>query len=747
MTQDLGMIALSYVSRGWEVLPLHTPLKNGCSCHRDCSSPGKHPHIMGGVTKATKDSDLVKKWWSMWPEANIGVATGLKSDLVVVDIDNRHDGDKSWEKWKNENSTEESLTAKTGDGFHYYFRADSKKLKSRASALKGIDIRGEGAYVVAPGSLHHSGKKYEWSSPEKRVPDSLSDSLFKLIQGESSPQNAVENRVRNGGRNNFLTKIAGLMKRESCSPEMIAESLEALNQKIFESPLPLNEVSSISKGMERYPSKWGKLKSVEIEAYEPSPLDENLLPDVLKDWALDASERMQVPTEFFVAPCLVAFASIVGRQIKMHPNQEDDWAVTPNLWGAIVARPGFFKSPVIKEATRFIESLQEEAIDTFETDKIIAETNAETIQARIDGIKDALKKAAKNQASDDEIQGLKEQLLALKQELKVASCICRRYIVNDSTVEKLAVIFQENPNGVMLIRDELAGWGISLNKREGDREFYLESWNGNGAFTVDRIGRGTLHISSLCLSVFGGIQPSKLASLAPSKGAGSDGLLQRFQLIVYPKQKKTWKKIDRKPNKEAFEALLGVFKKSSKLPTKDSLRFSKEAQLSFDAWRHDLENSLRSGTIESEDFESHLAKYRSLVPSLALLFELMAKLGNGESIENVSAESIKMAIGLSEFLKEHAKKIYHEELSIAQKGSVLLAKKITEGAVKDGDSLRSIYRRHWSWLDTPDKLDIAISRLEECSWVLVETILNGTGKSQIIRLNPELEGKQTDRVG
>ena len=67
-----------------------------------------------------------------------------------------------------------------------------------------------------------------------------------------------------------------------------------------------------------------------------------------------------------------------------------------------------------------------------------------------------------------------------------------------------------------------------------------------------------------------------------------------------------------------------------------------------------------------------------------------------------------------------------------------LAKKIKSQAVKDGDTLRSIYRRHWSWLDTPDKLDKAIARLEECGWVLVESVINNTGKSQVIRINPKV---------
>lgn len=99
-----------------------------------------------------------------------------------------------------------------------------------------------------------------------------------------------------------------------------------------------------------------------------------------------------------------------------------------------------------------------------------------------------------------------------------------------------------------------------------------------------------------------------------------------------------------------------------------------------------------------------------------------------------------MAIDWAKYLEFHAQKLYLETLSTPQKGALLLAKKIKSEAVKDGDSLRSIYRRHWSWLDTPEKLDRAIARLEECGWVLVESISNNTGKSSVIRINPQVSG-------
>src|SRR5690606_21503852 len=139
----------------------------------------------------------------------------------------------------------------------------------------------------------------------------------------------------------------------------------------------------------------------------------------------------------------------------------------------------------------------------YEIEKSISETT-------ISAIKEQLIKAVKK-SNEKEINHLKEMLVKKMNELDESTPKAKRYKTNDATIEKLSNILLDNPNGIMIIRDELAGWLSSLQKfgREGDREFYLESWNGYGSYTVDRVGRGTIHIPSLCLSIFGGIQPSK----------------------------------------------------------------------------------------------------------------------------------------------------------------------------------------------------------------------------------------------
>ncbi len=79
-------------------------------------------------------------------------------------------------------------------------------------------------------------------------------------------------------------------------------------------------------------------------------LPAGLIPASLRPWLVDAAERAQSPLEFFAATAVVALSSLIGRKVGIFPKRQDDWLVTPNLWGAVIGRPGVLKSPAIKEA-------------------------------------------------------------------------------------------------------------------------------------------------------------------------------------------------------------------------------------------------------------------------------------------------------------------------------------------------------------------------------------------------------------
>ena len=347
-------------------------------------------------------------------------------------------------------------------------------------------------------------------------------------------------------------------------------------------------------------------------------------------------------------------------------------------------------------------------------------------------------------------------LLGLTRQLKDATATERRYITQDATVEKLGELLQENPNGLLVLRDELAGWLRTLERpgREGEREFYLEAWNGTGGFTFDRIGRGTVHIDALTVSMLGAIQPGKLdkyLSEAIAGGGGADGLLQRFQLVVFPDRVGEYKHVDRYPDTAAkqkanviFETLdsldltrLGLDTQEGEIP---ALHFSDDAQELFDLWRTELEQRLRSPELDPKPaFASHISKYRSLMPSLALIFHLVW-IADGTANGPVSLEAAQLAAAWCEYLEAHALKLYAPEVSSHIKAAQELKAKIEDGAIKNGGTIRDIYNTGWAGLTDRATVLSGLEVLAECNWVRIDEQVTGGRPSQSVRLHPDLRG-------
>jgi hypothetical protein len=167
----LGEQALEYAARGWAVFPLFGITSGRCQCRRrDCTRPGKHPRVPRGLHEASTDPKSVAAWWQRWPSANIGVATGARSGIVVVDVD-RPGGDASLEVLEQElGPLPETLRAATGGGgLHLVYEHPGGHLGNTVGRLPGfdpplprVDLRADGGSIVAAPSLHASGRTYRW---------------------------------------------------------------------------------------------------------------------------------------------------------------------------------------------------------------------------------------------------------------------------------------------------------------------------------------------------------------------------------------------------------------------------------------------------------------------------------------------------------------------------------------------------------------------------------------------------------
>lgn len=479
-------------------------------------------------------------------------------------------------------------------------------------------------------------------------------------------------------------------------------------------------------------------------------LPPDLLPAPLRPWLADVADRVSIPLEFVAAPAVVALGSVIGRAVAIRPMARDDWQNPANLWGGIVGPPGTMKTPAISEALRPLRRLAAEARRRFEDAEATREADLEALGAKRKAKRHKLELAAKK-GDEADLSRYRDELKELKAEEDAGAVRERRFTTSDATIEKLGLLLNENPRGLLVVRDELTGWlkGLDREDRAQDRAFYLESWNGTGGFTVDRIGRGTLHVEALSLSVVGGIQPGRLSTYVRGAIGGeedADGLLQRFQVLVWPDDFGDWRGVDRWPEKEARDRAFRIFDRLANLdacdfgaeePEEDLpfLRFAPDSQALFIEWRHDLERRIRSEEVKAAPaFEAHLAKYRSLFPKLALIVH-MVDVADGARPGPVTLKAAQLAAAWTEFLESHARKVYAEELAGGVSAAHALAEKITRGKVVDGMAVRDIGRREWSGLRTSGRVFEAAEALEGLGWLRVETVDTGGRPSDVLRLH------------
>lgn len=446
-----------------------------------------------------------------------------------------------------------------------------------------------------------------------------------------------------------------------------------------------------------------------------------LLPSHLRDWVDDISERMQTPPEYVAIPAVIGAATVVGRKIAIRPKQLDDWKEIPNLWGCIIGRPGVMKSPAIGQALKPLGRLSALAGEQFQIAQAEHSAGAMERELRRDAAKAAMKKALSGNSQAD-VSHLRLE--------DPDEPVLRRYSTNDSSYQALGDLLRHNTNGMLVFKDELMGLLKPLDREDNSeaRAFYLQGWNGDGTYTFDRIGRGSnLHVPALTLSVLGSTQPAKIQGYVDGvvSGAGDDGLLQRFSMAVWPDAPPSWEYVDRLPRAEYRQAAFDVFDHLDRLTpqsvgaTVDEydarfpyLRFDEEAGERFKAWLSGLMVKLRADDMHPA-LESHFSKYRSLIPSLALLHHLMCgKTGP------VGVLSVLSAIAWGDFLEGHARRIYGSAVNDTAQAAKAILRHVRGNDLDNGFNRRDIERRGWSGLqNNTDRIQAGLTLLVDYGWL------------------------------
>jgi putative DNA primase/helicase len=236
--------ALDYYARGWSIIPVGAnkrPLVNWKQYqqHRVEIAP-------------------LREWFDCVPSPNIAIVTGAVSNIVVLDVDAKSGGLTSLERLQEQHGRLPDTVAVStgGGGRHIYFTHPGKEVPSSAGKLgPGLDVRGDGGYVVAPPSKHESGQMYEWEGIPQAALQPLPDWLLWLLVDTLKQTSRLPHKpgtIPEGARNQTLTSLAGTMRRRTFGYEAILQALLAENQERCEPPLQDEEVERIARSVARY---------------------------------------------------------------------------------------------------------------------------------------------------------------------------------------------------------------------------------------------------------------------------------------------------------------------------------------------------------------------------------------------------------------------------------------------------------------------------------------------------------------
>lgn len=475
------------------------------------------------------------------------------------------------------------------------------------------------------------------------------------------------------------------------------------------------------------------------------PFAPELLPSQLRPWVVDIAERMNCPLDLVGIPTMVTAGSLLGRRIGIRPQQRTTWLEVCNVWGAVVANPGQLKSPAAAEALTPLKRLEAKA----------AKANAEAVERY--KAQEALHRLQAREAEGDAKKSLKagdaKSALAMLEAAQAPEPpIERRYLTNDATVEKLGEICGANPFGLMVHRDELLTLFADLDQpdKAPARGFFMTGWGGQDSYTFDRIGRGTVRIPAVNFSLFGTTQPHRLAGyMRESLRRHDDGMVQRLQLLAWPDISGHFVEVDRFPDSAARDEAFACYDELARLNVHEMgaqrdefagedavpfLRFAPDAQAVFSDWRAGLESKVRGGDL-APALSAHLAKYRGLIPRLALICHLAS---NG--LGPVTLAAITQALRWADYLESHARRTYASMGLDNAEAARAIWRHIRKGSLSDGFTARDIQRKGWAGLGDKGRIAAGLEALLDADWLASREIAagpQGGRSSEQYRINPK----------
>ena len=528
---------------------------------------------------------------------------------------------------------------------------------------------------------------------------------------------------------------------------------------------------------EQEQQQWPDLRDLPGSEAKPLRLDANDIPGGITDFCQDIAHRMQCPLDFVVGAVLTIISTVAGDLFVVQPRRFDtSFRIKLTLWCLLIGDPTVRKSPATSAVMKFL----------IELDALIQESN-EFYAAEYESSMQAyeINKARATQEAKN-TKGEKQTDGTFKQ---IDDQVVRKYFnelnkpekprqeilyINECTPQKLVELWQTNPNGFLISRDEIVALFKEMEAagQEGTRGLLMEAHDGQ----IPR-RKGTKHdgvqTARPLSSLIGTIQPDVLRNYIRKnlKGnSGNDGFLPRFGLMLFPDPVEDYQFVDQAPNSvaaDAFRLLLArlnglvrpfnelghrIYTDEDRQPI--VLKLDDQAYECYEEWEKELhgQEHLKNPDLPNT-VKTHLGKYGKLVPTLAGLFHLIEIFSNQTSEDVptlISVDNFARACDWAEYLEQHAKRAYglSEKISSADEfaHSRHLLDKITSGKLKDNINdkglinARVIANKRWGELGKTEVLMQALEQLEEYGWVKVTNEKNKGNKiSNFVEINPNVQ--------
>ncbi len=457
----------------------------------------------------------------------------------------------------------------------------------------------------------------------------------------------------------------------------------------------------------------------------------SLLSPNLSNWVLQAAESKGCPPDFVLCGLLAAASAALGNARWVSP--WGGWKEPPTLWTMAIGAPSAGKSPGLDASFEVIKRIQNEHRMPFDQEHAQWQERADVAQL---AEKNWKKEASKALADGEEVPAKPEAAFI---PIEPRQCC---YIVNDTTIERLAEIASQQPRGVLQARDELSGWlgGMTRYSESSDRPFWLEAYGGR-SYAAERKSRPPIDVENLTVSVSGGIQPDPLHSLLMKSG-GDDGLLARFLLFwpdpippARPKAAPNDAEIDRL-FKGLYALELAATNDGVKPVTIHSCEEAAGLFLEVKRWAAEKEQEERGLMV------SWLGKCPGFVVRLSLLLSALDAVECGTEPTSILACHVDRAFT---FIKEYALPMARRAYDIGtldheERGALRLLAWLKEGSIQNFSS-RQVLQLGWHGLKKAAELDPVLKLLEDhgfISSIKQEPKPHGGRPEKRFLVNPEL---------